>query len=635
MTNPDKLKMLDFALAYAREGLPIFPLASTSKKPFAGSHGHLDATCDEEKIRAWWTQYPAAAIGMPTGTASGRLVVESDPRHGGHISLAVMEEQYETLPETLEVRSGGGGRHLYFQSSNGIRCAIGKLGPGIDVKAAGGYVVLPPSLHASGRRYEWVNEGTPIAPLPEWLQELLKNLHKQPAGQSAPGARIPKGQQHAFLLSRAGEYRQKGDDQQVIESKLRIDYLQRCEGPHGPPWKRGDLIAAMAEDICKRYAPGQAVPSIGADEVEEPEDLQFADMPDDALDGRLGEICQKYLKDFPRSVAWASLVTAAGVTVPESCQPYVRTNLYTALVAPPHAGKSQAIQSALAVAEVKPPLLVEMLAGSAEGLAKKIGAHGQARLLSVDELSHLLAKSAIDRASFPYFLNNAYYKNSVSLMIAGQKELKFDARLSVLGGIVTENFEQSFGHATVFGLYDRFIFALWPSGFDFDFVPFDGKPAEENPCAVTIARDVWEVKKQWKNENRELGGRIFENALRVSVICAAWDGRPELRSTDLTPARAFAEYQLRVRGVLRANPGENLDARCAFAILELLKKHQKFIKQRDVYNAIHASRFGPGAFKRAVDALVYNEDIEQLGTHPKYLKLLRDGEIDTESEVLP
>jgi hypothetical protein len=361
-------------------------------------------------------------------------------------------------------------------------------------------------------------------------------------------------------------------------------------------------------------------------EIETAKELQFSDMSEAALDGRLGEICNQHFGDLPRGGSWVAITTAAGVYVPESAQNYVRTNLYGALVAPVHGGKSQVIGRATTVLNVKDPFLVETYSGSAEGLIKKIGATGQARLVWVDELSHLMAKANIDRASFPYILNHAYYKDEFSMIISQQKELKFNARLSILGGIVTENFEQSFGHTTAFGLYDRFLFALWPTGFEYDFTPFNGEIANDNPCAVTIDREVWQVKKDWATGNPELTGRIFENALRVAVVCAAWDGRTVLRAQELGPARAFAEYQLRVRTRLKPNPGENLDAKCAWAVVSYLKNCEKFVKRSAVYKAINAVRYGPGAFDRAITNLDFNGQLEQAGKSPRLLRFRQDDE---------
>jgi hypothetical protein len=60
------------------------------------------------------------------------------------------------LPETPVVLTGGGGKHYYFRHPGGyIKSVAAALGPGLDIKGEGGFVVAPPSLHASGRRYEW------------------------------------------------------------------------------------------------------------------------------------------------------------------------------------------------------------------------------------------------------------------------------------------------------------------------------------------------------------------------------------------------------------------------------------------------------------------------------------------------
>jgi hypothetical protein len=367
-----------------------------------------------------------------------------------------------------------------------------------------------------------------------------------------------------------------------------------------------------------------------AGEPEHIQELKFPDMTDAALDGRLGEIYQNHMKEFPRGAAWVALVTAAGVTVPE-CNPkkYIRTNLYAVIVAPPHEGKSAVNDFALAITGVKKPVLMDEYIGSAEGLVKKLGEGkgcGLQRLLLVDELSHLLTKSAIDRASFPFVLNTAYYKDAFNLVVAKQKSIQAEARLSVLGGIVTDNFQNSFGHATTFGLYDRFILAFWPTGFQYDFAPYEVEAVQDNPCEVTVEGEVWEVKKQWRRENPDLTGRIFENAIRVAVICASWSGCPKLTAKMLGPARAFAEYQARVQTVLQPNPGENPDARCAFSVMASLKNCRGgLVPRRQMYNSIHAERFGPGVFDRALRSLEANGELEQQGKRPKYLKMVGEG----------
>lgn len=167
-------KLGDAALSYARNGVPVFPVWSPTenggcacpkgldcprpaKHPIT-SRGFKDATTDPDIVRVWWTRHPRANIGMPTGSESGLLVVDVDLDKGGFETLAALVHRHRELPETPTVRTGGGGLHLFFQypADAEIRNDTGrKLGPGIDVRGEGGYVLLPPSVHATRRAYEW------------------------------------------------------------------------------------------------------------------------------------------------------------------------------------------------------------------------------------------------------------------------------------------------------------------------------------------------------------------------------------------------------------------------------------------------------------------------------------------------
>jgi hypothetical protein len=124
---------------------------------------------------------------------------------------------------------------------------------------------------------------------------------------------------------------------------------------------------------------------------------------------------------------------------------------------------------------------------------------------------------------------------------------------------------------------------------------------------------VWEAKDEWIRTIPNLSGRCAEHALRVAGICAAFDGRQILRVADLGPARAFAENQARMRLILRPNPGENPDAKCAFAIVAALERRApdgQWFNRRSLYRQIHAERHGAGVFNRAVNNLQYNGEIE-------------------------
>jgi len=167
------------ALEYAARGIPVFPVKE-SKAPYT-RRGFKDATCDTATIRNWWRKWPDAGIGVPTGVASGWLVLDSDPRHGGDASLSQLIEEHGDLPETLEAETGGGGHHIVFEYPElaELGNSRGRLPEGLDVRGEGGYIVVAPSLHASGRRYCWRNDLRP-APVPEWLLMLLTEERPAP-----------------------------------------------------------------------------------------------------------------------------------------------------------------------------------------------------------------------------------------------------------------------------------------------------------------------------------------------------------------------------------------------------------------------------------------------------------------------
>jgi hypothetical protein len=176
--------MVSYALAYAAHGWSVFPVTGTGKRkapqlpnahpkeeenPCRGEcgregHGYHDATRDFERIRAWWTRYPKANVGLPCAP-NGLAVVDVDPRNGGHTTLCRLEAEHGPLPATLMQITGGDGLHLVYAHPGAD--LPGKLGPGIDVKA-NGYVVAAPSLHESGARYRWSGDGRFTHPLAPW-----------------------------------------------------------------------------------------------------------------------------------------------------------------------------------------------------------------------------------------------------------------------------------------------------------------------------------------------------------------------------------------------------------------------------------------------------------------------------------
>lgn len=184
------------AVAYAaRLQWPVFPLLPRGKDPLIpkarGGNGFLDATLNLETIKAWWSRWPNANVGIACDDRSALLVVDVDPRNGGDASLAELEARYGELPSTITGLTGGGGQHYVYRRPAGVNLR-GKLAEGIDIKH-NGYIVAPPSIHPNGRAYGWDAARRPLetelAELPSWVLRRILSLDPDVQyGQSADNA---------------------------------------------------------------------------------------------------------------------------------------------------------------------------------------------------------------------------------------------------------------------------------------------------------------------------------------------------------------------------------------------------------------------------------------------------------------
>jgi hypothetical protein len=187
------ISLLAAALLHAQRGDRVFPVhtvragrcgcgdaacGSAGKHPIGAlvPRGFKDATTDAATICGWWRRVPVANVGVVAG-----VVADVDPRHGGDRTLDDLTARHGTLPETVETITGGDGRHLRFARPGGfVPSRSNALGPGIDVKADGGYVLVPPSLHQSGQRYRWAPGRSPTdltpAAMPDWMLMMVRDV---------------------------------------------------------------------------------------------------------------------------------------------------------------------------------------------------------------------------------------------------------------------------------------------------------------------------------------------------------------------------------------------------------------------------------------------------------------------------
>ena len=182
-------RVLAAALDYAAHGWAVFPVqgiaggecccgakdcSSPGKHPLT-RRGVKDASTESQVVSRWWSRWPRANLALATGSASGVVVIDVDPPDGER-SLKRLTDGGCELPQTLAVRTGSGGLHLYYAASDsplgnsaGRLPGIGLELPGVDLRGDGGYVVAAPSVHVSGTRYTWIAGEAEPAPAPAWL----------------------------------------------------------------------------------------------------------------------------------------------------------------------------------------------------------------------------------------------------------------------------------------------------------------------------------------------------------------------------------------------------------------------------------------------------------------------------------
>jgi hypothetical protein len=143
-----KQMMQRAALEYLELGWSVIPIRHRDKRPAIRWQEFQQRRASQSEVRAWFRERPDNNVGIVTGAISGLVVLDIDPGHGGEDSLARLLREHGPLPQTVEARTGGGGRHVYFAHPGGVvRNKVG-LAPGIDVRGDGGCVVAPPSVHA-------------------------------------------------------------------------------------------------------------------------------------------------------------------------------------------------------------------------------------------------------------------------------------------------------------------------------------------------------------------------------------------------------------------------------------------------------------------------------------------------------
>lgn len=231
---------LDNALMYAKLGLPVFPIKPKGKNPLT-QHGFKDASTDPDQIRAWWKQWPGANIGISTEHIAV-LDIDVDPSKGidGNRTLAGIRDAFGTIPvDTWTAVTGRGGSHLFYKPIAGqdLRSGANVFGRGLDLRAQGGYVVVPPSIHPNGNRYEWITPpaSMEMASFPTQLILAMrkKHEHERKTSKSGSNANAPfrSGERNDRMFKLAVNAHKNGATGEAIRDLLVSQNKIACDPP--------------------------------------------------------------------------------------------------------------------------------------------------------------------------------------------------------------------------------------------------------------------------------------------------------------------------------------------------------------------------------------------------------------------
>jgi len=246
------------ALQYLNKGISVIPLNSpamlwgnlsqkeiidkckvpciTSWKEFQNRHP------TEEEVNTWWDQFPEANIAIITGRISNLVVFDVDKQDATEYA-----QEEGGFPITVKAISGKG-YHIYVQYPDFEVRNSANTDLGLDIRADGGYIVAPPSLHGSGRQYEW-DEGYSIyeidpAPPEQWMEYYLKEQANKPTAKtplkpsevvntvSKPATNNPyadiarngaqQGQRNHTTAKYIGHLLGKGNDETVVWEMIQL-----------------------------------------------------------------------------------------------------------------------------------------------------------------------------------------------------------------------------------------------------------------------------------------------------------------------------------------------------------------------------------------------------------------------------
>ncbi|HEY1656068.1 MAG TPA: bifunctional DNA primase/polymerase [Candidatus Tumulicola sp.] len=651
--------MLDGALEYARRGWYVFPVHGIRNESCTcgaagcvspGKHPHVKgwpviATTDRQTIAQWWRQWPEANIGVACGP-SGLLVLDIDPRHGGDKSLEWLEELHRHF-YNLKAKTGGGGFHLFFKkpATATVRSRANALGNGyrgIDIRADGGFIVLPPSLHVSGKRYEWDEQGSvilsasEIPAAPPWLIDLLQE--PAPVRSRAKGSVvISVGQRnHAAFETACTLLRQDLAEDTVVDELRGMRDRGTFENPVDDPFTDDEIwkCAASAALAVSKHAPTDKWRRV----------RPWPTLDAAALYGLAGDLVRAIELETEGDPAalLVTLLVGFGNAIGPTAHARVHGDLHPARLFAAVVGKTSTGGKGTSLATIKPFLRAAYPEwfegcrkagfGSGEALIAELsGAHRakddtnpiEKRAFVIEpEFARLLTINARDGSTLSPILRSAWDDGRLEFRLSKARMIATDAHVSLVAHITPEELREKLRSTDVCsGFANRVLFVLaqrtrkLPSGGNIppELVAAFGDRLRE---AMQFARGAGlmertpEAEALWAQlyiaepDREGIVGAVCDRwqaqKLRLSVVYALLDRSTVIRPDHVLAAEAFWRYCVSSAGwIWGSSTGEDIADR----LLERLRAAHPGGISRDDARGLFGRHISSNRLTAAIDDL--------------------------------
>jgi hypothetical protein len=238
------------ALRYLREGWSLVPVKPEGKSPLIPWTKYRHEPPTKKQVEAWWEEWPDANIGLVTGKVSGRVVVDIDPDRGSTLEEVLKLAHTDCIQET-----GGGGHHCVYEWPGHEVQNRANVLPGVDVRGDGGIFVADPSVHASGKKYRWVNRKGKPGKFPAFAEgkKAQPDSSRDAKWIAKSLSGVPRGERNDTATKLAGYFAGLGVPQDIL-----FAVLESWNARNKAPLPRRELRRTV-DSIAARATPKEVV----------------------------------------------------------------------------------------------------------------------------------------------------------------------------------------------------------------------------------------------------------------------------------------------------------------------------------------------------------------------------------------